>query len=173
MGSAAISRASRLVWTLAAIALARRAKPSRRAFSVGAILLGPDGKPLGSGYSRETGPNAHAEEVAIRRAGREIPKGSVLFTSMEPCGRRLSGRRSCAERVVAAGIRVVVAAADEPPVFVPATGFRALRRARVRVVRVPELAADALGPNAHLLRAPRRSALRGSRTRRRSRRPDG
>jgi hypothetical protein len=57
-------------WLLEAIELSRHCPPSATAFSVGAVLVGPDGTVLGYGYSREFDPADHAEEVALARAAR-------------------------------------------------------------------------------------------------------
>ena len=151
-----------------ALALAARCRPSDAAFSVGAVVATEQDLIVGVGYSRETGPHVHAEEVALRRAGRHA-RGATLFSTMEPCGERLSGRRSCAERIAAAGVRTVHAAAAEPPVFVTPTGFACLREAGVRVVRMPQFAKAALALNAHLLsRSEATRALRGGGARKRA-----
>jgi diaminohydroxyphosphoribosylaminopyrimidine deaminase/5-amino-6-(5-phosphoribosylamino)uracil reductase len=77
---------------------------------------------------------------------------ATIYTSLEPCLRRLSRPRSCAQLIVAAGIRRVVLAWLEPPLFVPGGGAQWLREQGVTVVEVPELADAARSVNAHLLR---------------------
>jgi pyrimidine deaminase RibD-like protein len=146
-----------------ALGLARRCRPSDAAFSVGALVVTERHVVVGVGFSRETGPSVHAEEVALRRAGRHA-RGATLFSTMEPCGGRRSGRRSCADRIAAAGVRTVYVAAAEPPVFVEPAGLASLREAGVRVVRMPRHAAAALAVNAHLLPRPR-SVREGGRKR--------
>jgi len=136
-----------------AIEISRRCPPSREAFSVGAVILDREGREIATGYSRETGEKEHAEEVAItkaRRAGAETV-GGTIYTSLEPCGRRLSKPKTCAEHVVEAGIRRVVYALGEPSVFVEATGADKLREAGVEVVVVGELAPLVEAVNRHLL----------------------
>lgn len=137
-----------------AIGLARRCPPSTTAFSVGAIIVGPDGRELSRGFSRQHDPVAHAEEEAL--AG--LPPGSSLgeagttiYSSLEPCSRRASRPRTCTELIIAAGVPRVVFAWREPPVFVDCDGTALLRAAGVEVVEVPDLAALAREPNAHLL----------------------
>jgi diaminohydroxyphosphoribosylaminopyrimidine deaminase/5-amino-6-(5-phosphoribosylamino)uracil reductase len=139
-----------------AIELSRRCPPSDSAFSVGAVLVGAGGSVLATGYSRERQPHDHAEEVALARAAdaaevRAELAGATMYTSLEPCRRRLSRPRSCAELIVAAGVQRVVLAWIEPPLFVPGGGAQWLTDCGVTVVQIPELAARARAVNAHLL----------------------
>jgi pyrimidine deaminase RibD-like protein len=151
--------AADLRWLRAAIELSRSCPPSDSAFSVGAVLVAADGSAVATGYSRERDPHDHAEEVALARAAeaagaagsRERLDGATMYTSLEPCRRRLSRPRSCAELIVAAGISRVVLAWREPPVFVPGGGAQWLREQGVTVIEVPALAAEARAVNAHLL----------------------
>jgi diaminohydroxyphosphoribosylaminopyrimidine deaminase/5-amino-6-(5-phosphoribosylamino)uracil reductase len=142
-------------WLREAIALSRRCPPSATAFSVGAVLVAADGSVLASGHSREADPKDHAEEAALAKlspAARPMLPSATLYSSLEPCRMRASRPRSCAELIIEAGIRRVVIAWREPPVFVPGEGAAALRGAGVTVVEVPELAAEARAVNAALLR---------------------
>jgi diaminohydroxyphosphoribosylaminopyrimidine deaminase/5-amino-6-(5-phosphoribosylamino)uracil reductase len=134
-----------------AIELSRRCPPSDSAFSVGAVLVGADGTVLATGYSRESDPHDHAEEAALAKAAAGPPPGSTLYSSLEPCLRRLSRPRSCCALITAAGIGRVVLAWREPPVFVPGGGAAWLAGHGVTVTEIPELAAEARAVNAHLL----------------------
>jgi diaminohydroxyphosphoribosylaminopyrimidine deaminase / 5-amino-6-(5-phosphoribosylamino)uracil reductase len=143
-------------WLAAAIDLSRRCPPSDTAFSVGAILVGADGAVLGTGYSREGDPKDHAEEVALARAKRSAQPaaglaGATLYSSLEPCIARASRPAPCAELALAAGIRRVVIAWREPPVFVPGGGAAWLRDHGVEVVEFPDLAESARAASRHLL----------------------
>ena len=146
-------------WLREAIALSRRCPPSQSAFSVGAVLVSAAGHVIATGYSRERDPADHAEEVALAKAGAtDRPAGAAdrlaaatLYSSLEPCLHRASRPRPCAELIVAAGIRRVVVAWLEPPIFVPGGGAAWLREAGVTVVEFPELAAEAGAVNAHLV----------------------
>jgi diaminohydroxyphosphoribosylaminopyrimidine deaminase / 5-amino-6-(5-phosphoribosylamino)uracil reductase len=158
-------------WMMAAIELSRRCTPSRSAFSVGAVLVDAAGQELAAGYSREVGPRDHAEEVAVARAACPEAVGAVgarllsavqaagsaslsdatLYSSLEPCISRASRPVSCAELIVAAGIRRVVIAWREPPVFVPGGGAVWLAGHGVTVVDLPELTELAREVNAGLL----------------------
>jgi diaminohydroxyphosphoribosylaminopyrimidine deaminase/5-amino-6-(5-phosphoribosylamino)uracil reductase len=138
------------------IELSRRCPPSDSAFCVGAVLAGSDGSVLATGYSRERGGHDHAEEVALAKAAEQAVDGSTLagatmYTSLEPCCRRLSRPTSCAELIVAAGIARVVLAWIEPPLFVPGGGTQWLTGRGVTVIQIPDLAEQARAVNAHLL----------------------
>jgi diaminohydroxyphosphoribosylaminopyrimidine deaminase/5-amino-6-(5-phosphoribosylamino)uracil reductase len=144
---------SDLGWLAQAIELARRCPPSASAFSVGAILVAADGRVIATGYSRERDLHDHAEEVALARAAGQSAElaGATIYTSLEPCRTRLSRLRSCSELILAAGIRRVVLAWREPPLFVPGGGAAWLAERGVSVIEVPELAEAARAVNAHLL----------------------
>jgi diaminohydroxyphosphoribosylaminopyrimidine deaminase / 5-amino-6-(5-phosphoribosylamino)uracil reductase len=149
-------------WLTLAIELAHRCRPSTTAFSVGAVIVDGRGAEISRGFSRETG-RCHAEESALRKleatgAADLGPDpdpdlgGATLFSSLEPCVRRASGARSCMDLIIAAGIRRVVIAWREPPVFVTAPGsVAALEAAGVAVVELADLADRAAAANAHLL----------------------
>nr|WP_269814184.1 deaminase [Glycomyces dulcitolivorans] len=137
-------------WMARACDLARRCPPSQTAFSVGAVIVA-DGIVVGEGWSRAEDPGDHAEEVALRRAG-PAAAGAVAYSSMEPCARRASRPEPCAYLLADAGVARVAYALREPANFVDAPGGDAfLRENGVEVTEMPEFAAAAEGPNAHLL----------------------
>lgn len=144
-------------WLAKAIELSRRCPPSTTAFCVGALVVGPDGRVLGTGYSREDDPYDHAEEVALRRAvaaGASL-SGATVYSSLEPCSVRASRPTTCTQSLLAAGVGRVVFAWREPEVFVDCRGAELLTAAGVDVVEVPDLAAAARSVNTHIP-APRR-----------------
>lgn len=141
-------------WLVQAIELSRRCPVSTTAFSVGAIVVDSQGQMIASGYSRELGDGLHAEEIALdkaERAGRDV-RGAALYTSLEPCSVRLSGKASCTQRILAAGIARVVFAAREPPVFVVCDGAATLARHGVEVVHLGEYSESVREINQHLFR---------------------
>jgi diaminohydroxyphosphoribosylaminopyrimidine deaminase/5-amino-6-(5-phosphoribosylamino)uracil reductase len=151
-----------LHWLHEAINLSRYCAPSATAFSVGAVLIAADGSVLSSGFSRESGPSDHAEEVALARLGlpgHGLPgpgggvdlEGATMYSSLEPCAARASRPTPCADLIIASGIGRVVIAWREPPIFVPGGGAVRLRQAGLAVKVIPELAAAARAVNAHLL----------------------
>lgn len=138
---------------LAACVEAAKCTPSQGAFSVGAICVTADGRRV-TGFSRELDAAVHAEEAAIRKAATEgiSLKGATMYTTMEPCSVRLSGRTSCCERLLEAAVTRVVVALKEPLVFVKCEGTALLESKGVVVdyITDPAVLAAAAAPNAHL-----------------------
>jgi diaminohydroxyphosphoribosylaminopyrimidine deaminase/5-amino-6-(5-phosphoribosylamino)uracil reductase len=99
---------------------------------VGAVVVGPDGRELVTGYHRGAG-TAHAEADAIAQAaavGLDLT-GCTMVVTLEPCN-HVGRTGPCAEAIIAAGITDVVYAIDDP--HDPAAGGAAtLRAAGVRV----------------------------------------
>jgi diaminohydroxyphosphoribosylaminopyrimidine deaminase / 5-amino-6-(5-phosphoribosylamino)uracil reductase len=97
---------------------------------VGAVIVDGDGKVVGSGTYTYEGVK-HAEALAIEQAG-ERARGATLYINLEPCSHR--GRTGpCADAVIAAGIRRVVASIEDPNPLVSGQGFARLRAAGVEV----------------------------------------
>jgi 5-amino-6-(5-phosphoribosylamino)uracil reductase len=140
-------------WLRIAIDLSRQCPPSTSAFSVGAIIVDGSGAEIARGYSRETDPVSHAEEVALSKVDAADPRlgSATLYSSLEPCSRRASRAVSCAQLIVEAGIRRVVFAMREPGTFVVGEGVEVLGAAGVESVEIEELAASVAGVNGHLL----------------------
>ncbi|MGB6985886.1 MAG: deaminase [Candidatus Aquilonibacter sp.] len=135
-----------------AIELSRNAPPSQQAFSVGSVIARRDGSILTTGYSRERGGHSHAEHIAIEKAAalKLDLHDATLYTSLEPCSVRKSGLRACVTRIVEAGIRRVVFAMREPPVFVEGHGADVLADAGIEVVELDADAPLVAQINAHL-----------------------
>ena len=140
-------------WLQAAIDLSRKCPPVDTAYAVGAIVVDEHGTALTHGYSRETDRLSHAEEVALARLSRGPGDlhAATLYSSMEPCSTRRSRPCPCTDLVVRAGIRRVVIAAREPPLFVTCTGVERLTAAGVHVIEIADLADHVRAVNAHLL----------------------
>ncbi|MBP9218144.1 MAG: bifunctional diaminohydroxyphosphoribosylaminopyrimidine deaminase/5-amino-6-(5-phosphoribosylamino)uracil reductase RibD [Sterolibacterium sp.] len=103
---------------------------------VGCVLV-RDGRIIGEGYTRPAG-GPHAEVVALRDAAdRERERSSALqgataYVTLEPCSHH--GRTPpCAEALVAAGVRRVVAAMQDPNPQVAGAGLARLRAAGIEV----------------------------------------
>ena len=101
-------------WMRQALALADRARDEDDEIPVGALLVGADGQLLAEGWNRnisERDPSAHAEIVAMRRAGQALGNhrllGSTLYVTLEPCA-------MCAMAMVHARVARVVYAASDP-----------------------------------------------------------
>jgi riboflavin biosynthesis pyrimidine reductase/pyrimidine deaminase RibD-like protein len=134
-----------------AIELSRQCPPSATAFSVGAVVVDETGEVLATGYSREQEDHDHAEEVALRKLGRDPRlRHATLYSSLVPCGARASRPVTCVQHILAAGIPRVVYAWDEPALFTVGDGDDQLRAAGVTVTEIPALAGTAREVNAHL-----------------------
>ena len=96
---------------------------------VGAVILDRDGQVAGVGGTEPTG-GAHAEIVALRRAGVAAAGGTAVVT-LEPCN-HVGRTGPCVDALLAAGVaEVVYAIADPNPVA--AGGADRLAAAGVRV----------------------------------------
>jgi diaminohydroxyphosphoribosylaminopyrimidine deaminase / 5-amino-6-(5-phosphoribosylamino)uracil reductase len=97
--------------------------------TVGCVIV-RDGEIIGEGF-HEYDKLAHAEIVALRMAG-EKARGATLYVTLEPCNH--SGRTSpCTEAVIAASVRRVVAAMEDPNPKTSGRGFARLREAGIEV----------------------------------------
>jgi diaminohydroxyphosphoribosylaminopyrimidine deaminase / 5-amino-6-(5-phosphoribosylamino)uracil reductase len=152
-GSGAAATAADRRWLRQAIELSRCCPPSTSAFSVGAVIVAADGSTVATGFSRQCDPHDHAEEGALATLAPGDPRlaGATLYSSLEPCRFRASRPCPCAELIIAAGLRRVVIAWLEPPVFAQGGGAELLRSSGVTVVEIPELATEARAVNAAVL----------------------
>lgn len=88
-------------------------------------MLVNDGKVISSGHSRELPGNTHAEQCALEKyfaehdGVNEVPEGTEIFTTMEPCSLRLSGNLPCVDRILETkGIKTCFVGVLEPDIFV-------------------------------------------------------
>lgn len=97
---------------------------------VGACIVSPEGVVVGQGAHERAG-EPHAEVHALDEAG-DAARGATLYSTLEPCSH--TGRTGpCTERIIAAGIRRVVAAMEDPYPKVRGRGFAALRAHGIEV----------------------------------------
>lgn len=158
--------------------------PSEGAYSVGAALVSPERRLLALGFSRELPGNTHAEECALIKARAAAAKtapsslvpasppcvgdspagcsrtpadfrGCTMYSTMEPCSTRLSGKPGCSTLLIEAGVTRVVMGIAEPPNFVACEGVSLLKAAGIVVDRCVDADVLALAErvNSHLLRA--------------------
>ena len=122
-----------------AVSLAESCPKSEQAFAVGAIIVSPDGIELARGFSRELGASFHAEEVAISKAlnAKIDLRGTTIYSSLEPCGLRLSGKTGCSKLIITHQLARVVYALEEPRTFVEPLGLKYLTEAQIEVLRLP------------------------------------
>ena len=108
---------------------------------VGAIVV-REGRIVGSGFHARAG-EAHAEAAALDDAA-GAAAGADMYVSLEPCCHH--GRTPpCTDRIVAAGIRRVVAAVGDPNPLVNGRGFARLSEAGVLVAPLDPLFAKRAG----------------------------
>jgi diaminohydroxyphosphoribosylaminopyrimidine deaminase / 5-amino-6-(5-phosphoribosylamino)uracil reductase len=97
---------------------------------VGAVVVAPDGAVMGYGRHPRAG-EPHAEVFALQEAG-EGARGATLFVTLEPCC-HVGRTGPCTRRIIAAGVRKVVAAMQDPNPLVSGQGFAELRAAGIDV----------------------------------------
>lgn len=97
--------------------------------AVGAVVV-KDGVIVGRGWT-QTGGRPHAEPVALAHAG-EAARGATLYVTLEPCSH--TGKSPpCTDAVIAAGIKRVVSAIEDPNPEVAGQGHARLRAAGIAV----------------------------------------
>lgn len=97
---------------------------------VGAVIVDGSGAVVGRGFHTYDGLK-HAEVLAMEEAGPKA-NGATLYLNLEPCSHQ--GRTGpCADAVIAAGIKRVVTAIQDPNPAVSGNGFAKLRTAGIEV----------------------------------------
>lgn len=97
---------------------------------VGAVIV-HKGRVVGQGWHRQAG-TPHAEIHALRQAG-ELAHGATMYVTLEPCSHH--GRTGpCVDAVIAAGIKKVVVAMQDPNPVVAGRGIKKLRAASIEVI---------------------------------------
>ncbi|GAA0208603.1 diaminohydroxyphosphoribosylaminopyrimidine deaminase/5-amino-6-(5-phosphoribosylamino)uracil reductase [Brevundimonas nasdae] len=98
--------------------------------AVGCVLV-KDGRIIAQAATAPGG-RPHAEEQAVPAAGAEVV-GATAYVTLEPCGARSSGRKSCAHFLAEAGVARVVVACLDPSPFAAGRGTERLRTAGLTV----------------------------------------
>jgi diaminohydroxyphosphoribosylaminopyrimidine deaminase/5-amino-6-(5-phosphoribosylamino)uracil reductase len=141
-------------WLNAAIELSRLSAPTSTNYAVGAIVVDRHGTALATGFTGELGPRDHAEEVAFGklagRPGLDLD-GATIYTSLEPCTTRKSRPGTCTDLILAAGLKRVVLALREPPIFADCDGVESLTRRGLEVIEISDLADLVRAINAHVM----------------------
>jgi pyrimidine deaminase RibD-like protein len=80
---------------------------------VGAVIAHPDGHLISSGYRGQHTPGNHAEQEALIGIDESVVRGSVVYSTLEPCTSR--GRQTaCCLRLLNAGVAEVVIGILDP-----------------------------------------------------------
>ncbi|KAK0617227.1 cytidine deaminase-like protein [Immersiella caudata] len=135
-----------------ALELAQKSPPKPTNYRVGAVLVDLNTNAiLATGYTLELSGNTHAEQCCLMKLAQEhgvneedlarvLPSHMALYTTVEPCSKRLSGNLPCTERVrrLAGSLRIVYVGVSEPETFVSHnTGKQLLQDSGISVVHVP------------------------------------
>jgi diaminohydroxyphosphoribosylaminopyrimidine deaminase/5-amino-6-(5-phosphoribosylamino)uracil reductase len=99
---------------------------------VGSLIV-KDGVVVGRGYHRYD-ERKHAEAWALEEAG-EQARGATVYVNLEPCSHDGGGKRTapCAQALIQAGVKRVVAAMVDPNPRVNGRGFEQLHDAGIEV----------------------------------------
>lgn len=111
--------------------------------NVGCVLV-RNGTIVGQGWHKRPG-EAHAEINALKQAG-ELARGSTAYVTLEPCSH--TGKTPpCADALITAGIKKVVAAMIDPNPLVGGQGMEKLASAGIETVTgILETQARAINP---------------------------
>lgn len=99
--------------------------------NVGCVIVA-EGEIVGQGATAPGG-RPHAEAVALAEAG-DRARGATLYTSLEPCNHRSPRGPTCADLIVASGVKRVVAAIEDPDPRTAGAGLARLADAEIEVV---------------------------------------
>lgn len=105
--------------------------------AVGCVLAAPGGQVIGQGHTQPAG-QAHAEIMALRHAAAQghATAGATAYVTLEPCSHH--GRTGpCCDALIAAGLRRVVLAVQDPNPHVAGQGIARLRAAGLQVDLCP------------------------------------
>lgn len=144
-----------------ALEQARHSPPSPTKFCVGAVLVDADkNEILSTGWSLELPDNnpadpgkTHAEQCCFIKVAQQynlpeerlcevLPRSTILYTTMEPCNKRLSGNKPCVDRILRLKdcIKAVYIGIKEPENFINQSilviGRKRLEDAGVKVIFV-------------------------------------
>ena len=124
-------------------------------YGVGCVIVDSAGNEIASGHTGElldaSGAFRHAEDAAIVKAeaaGVDFRSGPyLLYSTLEPCSLRASGKEPCVKRIISVGISAVVYGAKEPyepSLKIVCEGDAQLRAAGITVLWLKEFENECL-----------------------------
>lgn len=127
-----------------AIEEAEKCGETQTQYNVGAVLVN-NGEIISTGHSRELPGNTHAEQCALEKyftkTGKsEVPPGTEIYTTMEPCTLRLSGNLPCTNRILEQlpNIKTCFVGVVEPDTFVKNnTSAGVLEERGINYIQIP------------------------------------
>jgi len=121
--------------------------------AVGALIVRFDGnepRVVGRGWT-SAGGRPHGEALALAEAG-AAARGATAYVTLEPCSHAGGRGPACAPQLIAAGVKRVVTAIEDPDPRVAGTGHKALVDAGIEVVSGVLADEAALAHRGHVLR---------------------
>jgi pyrimidine deaminase RibD-like protein len=107
---------------------------SRPAPVVGVVAVSADGELLGSSHRGATGSGDHAEFGLLEKImpGADLT-GARVFTTLEPCSKRSTGKTPCAQRLIDRGVEKVYIGMYDPFPTIYRLGWKMLTEAGIIV----------------------------------------
>ena len=99
--------------------------------NVGCVIVSPLGKLIGE-RATASGGRPHAEQAALRQAGKRA-EASTVYVTLEPCAHDSARGPACTDLLLAAKPERVVIALKDPDPRTSGRGIRRLRRAGIEV----------------------------------------
>ncbi|KAI0164195.1 cytidine deaminase-like protein [Xylariaceae sp. FL1272] len=141
-----------------ALSLATKSPAKPTNYRVGAVIIDiRTNRILATGYTLELPGNTHAEQCCLDKLAQQhaVPATKLdqilpdvaLYTTVEPCSKRLSSNMPCVERILAVSkcVKTVYVGIQEPETFVSGNSSRSkLENAGIKVVHVGGLEEEIL-----------------------------
>lgn len=127
-------------WMRRAVDLAKQSQPEDgrhdHSPAVGAVIV-KDGVEIASAFRGQCAPGNHAEFCALQGADAKTVRGSVVYTTLEPCSRRNLPKIPCAQRLIDAGVSTVFIGLYDPNPKIYREGWKMLRDAGIELRDFP------------------------------------